>query len=64
MSVEEARNIVLELAKPPVEFFDKQENSRREISRVDIHTTRITVIGNNNKRYSIPLKDLEPLSFH
>jgi tetratricopeptide (TPR) repeat protein len=58
MSVEEARNIVLEVAKPPVLFLPYPGASWENNYNVNIRTTSIKIIG--KKRYSIPLEDLEP----
>ncbi len=60
MSVKEARNIVSELVKPPVEVFDKSQNSKKEISKVNVRTTEITVSVIENQKYNVLLQDLEP----
>jgi len=64
MSVDEARNVVLGLARRPALFFDISEKSGvLEIVGVEIQpaTMRVTVAG--NKKYTLPLDDLDPRVF-
>lgn len=64
MSIEEARGIILRLAKPPALFFDiSKKTGVLEISSVDIQTTRMIVTVSGNNSYSIPLNNLEPNVF-
>jgi hypothetical protein len=66
MSVEEARNFVLEVARPPAAFFDLTGSDEdtdsgkplQRISHVSIGTTSITVSA--KRKYTIPLRDMEP----
>lgn len=64
MSVEQARNVVLNTTRRPALFFDiSQKTGVLEISSVEIQPNmmRVTVVG--NKKYAIPLSDIEPRVF-
>jgi len=61
MSVQEARNIVLQVAKPPVVFVDRREvATNHQIAKIYISPTQIKIIGTDNKRYNISLRDSQP----
>jgi tetratricopeptide (TPR) repeat protein len=73
MSVEEARNSVLELAKPPATFNSSYSGTYHVVYRADmsslseddykvrVRATSIRIIG--KQKYDIPFKDLSPAQF-
>jgi hypothetical protein len=64
MSVEEARNVVLSSTKQPALFFDiSQKTGVLEISSVEIQPTLMKVTVAGNKKYIVPLSDIEPRVF-